>query len=203
MSSAIMYVTASIISLPVGAGWRCGGIVKCVLNWGLCGDDRREELFIFEFLCSFTTWSCITLRVDFKWLNKLVVFHWGADTVMWHILHNIFVCSESDSLKSKCFNTTEFALPFFQTKGCISAIFYCFIYTFFQNTHWQYASAWLKATIFRQGIVGCTGGDGRVHCIYHTRQGVRQNDRFIAIILFSWSREAKIKIEIQLMAQPE
>ena len=39
--------------------------------WRLAG---VQELFIFEFFCSFTTWSCITLCVDFKWLNKLVEF---------------------------------------------------------------------------------------------------------------------------------
>ena len=101
--------------MPVGAGWICGGIVKCVLNWGLCGSGRSRGAFHFWVFCSFTTWSCITLCVDFKWLNKLVVFPWGVDTVVWHI----FVCSS----KPKCFNTTEFALPFFPTKGSISAIF--------------------------------------------------------------------------------
>lgn len=83
-----------------------------------------EELFIFEFFCSFTVWSCITLCVDIKWLNKLVVFPWGADMVTGHILHNIFIWSESDFSKPTCFHTTEFALPFFTTNGCISANFY-------------------------------------------------------------------------------
>ena len=64
-------------------------------------------------LCVWTWW---------KWLNNLIMFPWGADTVAWHILRNIFVCSESDS--SKCFHTKEFALPLFPTKGCIYAIFY-------------------------------------------------------------------------------
>ena len=54
------------------------------------------------------------------------------------------------------------------------------------------------------GGVECTGGDGRVCCIYHTRGDLQQNDRFITIILFSWLREAKIeiKIEIQVIIQP-
>ena len=102
--------------MPVGAGWIWGGIEKCVLNWGLCGCGRSRGAFHFWVFCSFTTWSCITLCVDFKWLNKLVVFPWGADTVAWHILHDIFVCFDSDYSKLKCFNTTELALPFFPTK---------------------------------------------------------------------------------------
>ena len=86
-----------------------------------------------------------------------------------------------------------------------------FLYTFFQNTHWQYALAirtgnthwrgW-KRKLSGVGGAECTGGDGMVCCIYHTRHGVRQNDHFITIILFSWSREAKIEIEIQLITQP-
>lgn len=40
-----------------------------------------EELFMFAFLCSFTAWSYITLCVDFTWLDKLVAFPRGADTV--------------------------------------------------------------------------------------------------------------------------
>ena len=60
------------------------------------GGGKTQGDFHFWVFCSFTALSCITLCVDFKWLNKLVVFPWGADTVVWHILHNIFVCSESD-----------------------------------------------------------------------------------------------------------
>ena len=105
-----------------------------------------------------------------------------------HILHNIFVCSESDSSKQKCFNTMEIASPVFLTKGLISST--VFFYMFFQNMHWQYAlairSGMAESENFRGGGgAECTGGDGRVCCIYHTRHGVRQNDRFIAIILFS------------------
>ena len=181
--------------MPVRAGWICGGIVKCVLNLGMCGGGRSRGAFHFWVL--------------FKWLNKLVVFPWGVDTVTWHILYNIFVCSESDSLKSKFFHTTEFALPFFPTKGCTSAIFYQLLLRVFSkhtlatctgNTHRR---GW-KRTFSSGGGVECTGGDGRVPCIYHTRHGVWQNDPFITIILLSWLREAKIEIEIeiQLIAQP-
>ena len=45
--------------MPVGARWVCGGIVTCVLNLGLVVVARVVELFIFEFFCSFTVWSCI------------------------------------------------------------------------------------------------------------------------------------------------
>ena len=48
----------------------------------------------------------------------------------------------------------EFALPSVPTKGCLSVIFYIVFYTFFQNTHWQYAPAWLTAKIFRRGRSG-------------------------------------------------
>ena len=68
------------------------------------------------------------------------------------------------------------------------------------NMHWH---GW-KRKLSGGGGAECTGGDERVRCIYHTRPGMRQNDRFITTILFSWSREAKIEIEfeIQSIGQP-
>ena len=51
-------------------------------------------------------------------------------------------------------------------------------YMFFQNKmHWLESKHFLAGAGQRE----CTGGDGRV-CIYHTRHGMRQNDRFNTII---------------------
>ena len=54
----------------------------------------------FSFFPSLLGHVLLCVRADFKWLNRLVVFAWGADTVAWHIFHNIFVCSESDFVQS-------------------------------------------------------------------------------------------------------
>ena len=98
-------------------------------------------------------------------LNKLVVFPWGADTVAWHILHNIFVCSESDSSKPKCFHTTEFALLFFPTKGCISAIFYHFFLHVFSKHTLAICNGVAEGENLQAGGAECTGYDCLVFMI--------------------------------------
>ena len=73
--------------------------------------------------------------------------------------------SELDSSKPKCFHTTEFALPFFLTKGCLSAIFYRPLL----QLHWQYAQAWLKAKISRRSGVYKWRWKGLPHSPHKTR----------------------------------
>ena len=145
-----------------------------------------EELYIFEL---------------WLWLNKLVVLQTRSRDIPCTI--SLFVPSQTT--RNRSLSTTQNSLYLSsQPKAALLPSSAVLFYTFFPNTHWQYAPAWLKVKIFGQGGAECTGGDGRVRCIYLTRHGVRQNDRFITIILFSWSREAKIEIEseIQLIAQP-
>ena len=90
---------------------------------------------------NFTPWSCITLCVDFKWLNKLVI----SSTM-------IFVCCP------KCFRTTEFALPFLPSKGCISAIIYrLLLHVFF------------KTRVHRWGW------NGSLHLPHKTRRGAERS----------------------------
>ena len=112
--------------MPVRAGWICGGIVKCVLNLGMCGGGRSRGAFHFWVL--------------FKWLNKLVVFPWGADTVAWHILRQTPWNRSVSTLQNSLYLSSRPKAAFLPS----STVFF---YMFFQNTHWQHAPAWLKAKI--------------------------------------------------------
>ena len=81
---------------------------------------------------------------DIHHKGQAAQFCWNGDVMVTHT-------RKSDSLKPKCFHTTEFALPFFPTWAAFLPSSTVFFYMFFQNTHWQYAPAWLKAKNFKQG----------------------------------------------------
>ena len=168
--------------MSVGAGWRCGAIVKCVLSWGLCCGGRSRGAFNFLVLSSFTTWSCITLCVDFKWLNKLVLFPWGATLSSTISLFRVRL------LEIKVFQHHRIRFTFVPDQK----LHFCHLLqsssTRFSKTRTgnMHRRSW-KRKFSGGGGAECTGGDGRVRCIYHTRHCVRQNDRYY-VILFKGSQ---------------
>ena len=125
-----------------------------------------EELFIFLFFCSFNTWSCVCGLQMVKWIGSVPLRcrHGRMIYLAQHV--NLFRVKQ-------CFHTTEFALPFFPTKGCTSAIFHCLRLHVFSKHALAIRTGVAKSVNFRVGAGQSGVHRWRLKGLLHIPHGVQ------------------------------
>ena len=109
-------------------------VVTRSVSWELCGGGRSWGAFhFFHFFVHCLVMYYSVCGLD--WLNKLVVFPWGVDMITGHTLHNIFVCSESDSSKRSVSTPQNSLYLSSWPKAAFLPSSTIFFYT--GNTHWR------------------------------------------------------------------
>ena len=172
--------------MPAGAEWICGGLVKCVLNWELCGVAGVEEVYIFW---AFLFLHCLVMYYSVCGLS--VVKQIGRVPFRCRHGHVTYLAQYLCLFQVRLLETEVFPhhrihftslrdlrLPFCHLWPSSSAR------VFQTPTGNMHQHGWKRKFSGGWGAE-CTGRDGRVCCIYHKRHGVWQNDCFITIILFS------------------